>query len=170
MTTFHYQKSSLMGLEKLELIFLILKYNFKLNGSVWTLTNPNGNLTSKKMYDEMYAKRVMKWNSLCILFRHGNYHVIKYCYGHVVKILWRQNRPSIDLWLLFRDNGDSVNKNKSVNNTNIKNGLEKTISSKTVSSFSSSFWVPIHNTLFYRLSRLGCWRRVRGISHVDFYG
>ena len=137
-----------------------------------TLTNPNltpasmtGNFTSRKMYEVIYVHR-----NDCILFRRGNYHVIKYCYGHVVRILWRQNRPSIDLWLLFRDNGDSVNKNKSVNNTNIKNELEKTISSKTVSSFSSSFWVPIHNTFFYRLSRLGCWRRVRGISHVDFYG
>ena len=111
-----------------------------------TLPPKYGNFTSRKMHALIYAKL---WNECtCISFRHGNYHVIKYCYGHVVRILWRQNRPSIDLWLLFRDNGDSVNKNKSVNNTNIKNELEKTISSKTVSSFSSSFWVPIHNTLF----------------------
>ena len=162
MTAFHHQKVVLPDWEKLKWIYQLKP----------TLTNPNltpasmtGNFTSRKMYEVIYVQR-----NDCILFRHGNYHVIKYCYGHVVRILWRQNRPSIDLWLLFRDNGDSVNKNKSVNNTNIKNELEKTISSKTVSSFSSSFWVPIHNTLFYRLSRLGCWRRVRGISHVDFYG
>ena len=157
MTAFHHQKVVLLHWEKLKWI----------NQLKPTLTNPN--LTP----DWQFHFREDVWSNQrndCILFRHGNYHVIKYCYGHVVRILWRQNRPSIDLWLLFRDNGDSVNKNKSVNNTNIKNGLEKTISSKTVSSFSSSFWVPIHNTLFYRLSRLGCWRRVRGISHVDFYG
>lgn len=157
MTAFHHQKVVLPDWEKLKWIYELKP----------TLTNPN--LTP----DWQFHFREDVWSNQrndCILFRHGNYHVIKYCYGHVVRILWRQNRPSIDLWLLFRDNGDSVNKNKSVNNTNIKNELEKTISSKTVSSFSSSFWVPIHNTLFYRLSRLGCWRRVRGISHVDFYG
>ena len=54
-----------------------------------------------------------------IMFRYAINHVIRYCYGDVITILWRQNRPSIDLWLLFRDNGDSVNNNKSVNN-NIK--------------------------------------------------
>ena len=157
MTAFHHQKVVLPDWDKLKWIYELKP----------TLTNPN--LTP----DWQFHFREDVWSNQrndCILFRHGNYHVIKYCYGHVVRILWRQNRPSIDLWLLFRDNGDSVNKNKSVNNTNIKNELEKTISSKTVSSFSSSFWVPIHNTLFYRLSRLGCWRRVRGISHVDFYG
>ena len=162
MTAFHHQKVVLPDWEKLKWIYQLKP----------TLTNPNltpasmtGNFTSRKMYEVIYVQR-----NDCILFRHGNYHVIKYCYGHVVRILWRQNRPSIDLWLLFRDNGDSVNKNKSVNNTNIKTSLKRRLVLKQyhLSHRHFGYLSTIH--FFYRLSRLGCWRRVRGISHVDFYG
>ena len=157
MTAFHHQKVVLPDWDKLKWIYELKP----------TLTNPN--LTP----DWQFHFREDVWSNQrndCILFRHGNYHVIKYCYGHVVRILWRQNRPSIDLWLLFRDNGDSVNKNKSVNNTNIKTSLKRRLVLKQyhLSHRHFGYLSTIH--FFYRLSRLGCWRRVRGISHVDFYG